>query len=90
MRGRYGLEKMTKCLECEKLFPDHLIQDMAIGDQTGLSYVPLDPVCALKIRNQTAGLPLDTPFQGEMANALWEEAVEYLKSNEQKTKQTKN
>lgn len=80
---------MTKCLECEQLFPDHLVQEMAIGDQTGLHYVPLDPVCALKIRNQTAGLPINTPFQGEMANDLWEEAVEYLKTGIKKKKAKK-
>lgn len=77
---------MTKCLECEQLFPDHLIQDMAIGDKTGLHYVPLDPVCALKIRNQTAGLPLDTPFQGEMAQALYEEAVEFLEKQKKSSR----
>lgn len=65
-----------KCKECNRGFPVHLINPMCINGE----YISVCPICALKIRNKIHGLPEDEPFTGTIANQLYEEAVEYLKS----------
>lgn len=39
------------------------------------AYCDMCPICALKIRNYIHGLPLDTPFEGEVARAMYEEEL---------------
>jgi hypothetical protein len=62
---------MTKCTKCKLSYPDHLV-------------VVICPLCALLLRNETHGLPLNTPFTGEMANVMYEEAVEYKQKHYEK------
>ena len=65
---------MKKCEDCKKLFPEHLVVFMRwdIG--------PLDiwPICARKIRNKLHRFPDYTPFPGEIAQAMYEEAIEFM------------
>ena len=68
------------CTECDKLFPAHLIQIFFTLD--GERWVC--PICALKLRNRMHGLPPDTPFHGERALALYNEALDYLAEREEK------
>jgi hypothetical protein len=37
------------------------------------------PICALKQRNEMHGLPKSTPFHGETARDMYDEAIQYLK-----------
>jgi len=63
---------MGTCVECLEEFPDKILSPIIIigkGD-TG----PVCGVCALKIRNETHGLHPDTPFQGEVASWMYDEA----------------
>lgn len=62
------------CNECDRKFPAHLIQPLVSNTYTIL----LCPLCALRIRNVAHGLPIDTPFNGEMANQLWQEANKWI------------
>jgi len=66
---------MEKCHQCNRKFPSHLIAPMMIDSSTFMAC----PICALAIRNEMHGLPPDTPFQGEIAGAMYHEAVEFLK-----------
>lgn len=70
------MKRTIKCELCLIEFPDHLISAFVNSEKT------IDhccPICALKARNKLVGLPEDTPFQGEQALWMWQEAVEYLK-----------
>jgi len=63
---------MEKCHECGEKFPSEILSQMRIGG----GYTDLIcGVCALKIRNKAHGLPMDTPFQGETAQWMYEEAL---------------
>ena len=46
----------------------------------GGQYFPMCPICALRTRNEMHGLPPDTPFQGEMAQQMYEDFVEDLEN----------
>jgi len=59
-----------KCKICNEKFPSHLIQPLFVN---GYSIIGC-PLCLLKKVNEIHGLPKDTPFRGEQANRLWEEA----------------
>lgn len=63
-----------KCPKCKRKFSEHLIQPMFVNG----GYLDLCPLCALELRNTIHGLPLDTPFQGEIAQELYEEALEEI------------
>lgn len=65
---------MIRCQKCRKNYPDHLVQPFISSDRP---HRRLCAICALETRNEELGLPLGTPFQGEMAAELYEEAVEY-------------
>lgn len=65
---------MLKCNNCTKSFPNHLVQPMFIKGE----YWYFCGKCALEIRNKLFGLPESMPFQGEMANEIYEETLEYL------------
>jgi hypothetical protein len=64
-----------KCHSCKNDYPAHLIQTFV----TNNSRESVCPLCALIRRNEMLGMPIDTPFHGEMANALFEEAFEYAR-----------
>ena len=65
--------RLEKCHECGEKFPSEILSPMMVcGEYTGL----ICGVCALKIRNETHGLPIDTPFQGEVAQWMYEKALE--------------
>lgn len=70
-----------KCEDCGIDFPDHLVHVMHVGEKrdnatpVGL----LCPICALKKRNLIHNLPADTPFSGEQAEALRQEALEFVR-----------
>jgi len=66
---------MTKCKVCSHEFPDHLIQT---GYLNGEALVAC-PLCQLWARNALHGLPQGTPFNGEIAQSLVDEATEYLR-----------
>lgn len=68
---------MRTCKNCKRKFPDYLITQMFTSD----GVFTMCPICALKKRNAMHGLPEDTPFHGEMANWMWEEAQKYLEVN---------
>jgi hypothetical protein len=67
-----------KCPKCKRLFSEGLIQPLFANGK----YYPLCPICALEERNKTLGIPLDTPFTGEMALEMYEQALEEVKQNE--------
>ncbi len=60
-----------KCAECEEEFPDEILSPMMVN---GGYTASICGVCALAIRNETHGLPPNTPFQGEVAQWCYEEA----------------
>ena len=60
-------EDLFLCEQCTRLFPIELFAG------------PICPLCALENRNRTHGLPLDTPFHGDTANYMWEQATDFLK-----------
>lgn len=74
---------MRECPECDKKFPSHLIQPMYIVNVEGIEsgYHSICSLCALEITNNIHGMPEGTPFRGEMAQALYEETVEYARKN---------
>lgn len=65
-----------RCGGCNRLFPIHLIQELAQGPP--LSYTRQCPICALAQINRESGLPATAPFRGKAAKALHAEAVAYL------------
>lgn len=67
---------MTKCLNCKKSFPDSLLSPLIIN---GHATEPMCGICALKLRNESMGLPLDELFQGEQARLMYEKALKFLK-----------
>ncbi len=65
---------MEECTQCHREFPDHLINQMVMGG----GYAFVCPLCALEMRNKAHGIPVGTPFRGEMAHDMWLEATEYV------------
>lgn len=68
---------MDNCTSCKRKFPEGLVQPMYSSSGGKGNYRDLCPICALIIRNESAGLPIDTPFSGEIANELFERAYAY-------------
>ena len=68
-----------KCLECNHDFPKHLILAWEVGKNEGFAYRRMCPICGLKFRNQNQGFPPGTPFRGPKAQAMLEEARQFLK-----------
>lgn len=64
------------CTVCHRLFPARLIQNF-FSSSEGNRW--LCPICALEKRNEIHGLPPNTPFEGEQAQALYEEAIQWVK-----------
>ncbi len=76
---------MTKCQRCKNEFPDHLYHDL-VTSEGRFTYCP---ICALELRNEMSGLPEGTPFQGEIANRMWEEAKEFLEDEKCKEQEAR-
>jgi hypothetical protein len=71
---------MIKCDVCKIDFPANLISPLVSGNIPSLESIQnCCPICALGLRNKTAGLPPDTPFQGTIAKKMYGEAVTFLK-----------
>ena len=64
------------CENCGRDFPNHLVSIFVHNADDKL----LCPICALSLRNQIHGLPEGTPFQGEVAQEMYEEAVRYIRA----------
>lgn len=64
-------EPSQDCAECKREFPSRLLAPFRMGNCKPKWMCPL---CALRIRNQMHSLPADTPFQGEQASAMYDEA----------------
>jgi len=60
-----------RCPKCRRNFSIHLIHPINVNGE----YFNVCPLCALKIRNIVAHLPIDTPFQGTDAKKLYKEAL---------------
>ena len=63
-----------KCSQCQRVFPQRLVALMVAAHDGVRHDEYLCPLCALKKRNAMHGLPEGTPFQGEIAQEMWEEA----------------
>lgn len=74
---------VSKCPECKKDFPEHLIHLIHIANCPHIEdgHYPMCPLCALKVRNNAHGFPEDLPFEGTIANEYWKEATEYARKN---------
>jgi hypothetical protein len=66
---------MKTCPNCHNTFPARLLAPLITNEGA----FELCPICALKVRNALHGLPEDTPFQGEIAQQMYEEALAYVK-----------
>lgn len=74
---------MPSCENCDRKYPSYLLNEMAIGDDAGLHYHLLCPLCALEIRNSMHGLPPETLFHAEQAADLHKRAVRHLQKTGQ-------
>ena len=71
---------LKKCTQCNRKFPSHLVQPFVFGSILIKNHISSCPICALKNINEMSGLPPKTPFKGEVANLMYKEAKEWLKS----------
>jgi len=67
---------MQKCNECERKFPEHLIQPLFAKG----TYTPMCPICALRITNEIHGINRKE-FHGTMANQYLKEAKRHVQKN---------
>lgn len=67
-----------KCNICKRKFPEHLVNYFMSNEGS----IWCCPICGLEKRNEMHGLSKDTPFHGEMAQANYEEAIEYIKEGD--------
>ncbi len=58
---------MIRCPQCKQKYPGEIMMGGVC------------PICALKNRNETHGMPANTPFQGEIASDLHAQAVAFDK-----------
>ena len=65
---------MEKCNECHKKVPAHLLLPMCINDEYTK---PICPKCELRLRNKLHGLPEGTMFHGELAQAMYDEMIDF-------------
>jgi hypothetical protein len=70
-----------KCSYCRHTFPDGLVEELMLADHGGTLGMPACPVCALKWRNEIAGLHPETPFEKELAQRMFRQAVAHLGIN---------
>lgn len=74
-------DDLELCPHCGKMLPEHTISDMMGNDEQGnLVRMKVCAICALRIRNEEAGIPLMTPFTGTMAHSSFLDAVAHLGS----------
>jgi len=63
-----------KCAKCKNNLPQRLLSPMCInGEYTS----PICGICALELRNSMFGFPRGMMFQGEMAQEMYDEALNY-------------
>lgn len=62
------------CSACDRQVPDGVTSNMCVNGE----YVLLCPVCGLRLRNKLHGLPLETPFSGPMAQAMFLNTVDFM------------
>jgi hypothetical protein len=72
----HAVYKEGSCMRCG-IVPknEYLIQPLIFNG----GYILVCPICALDLRNQIHGLPKGTPFQGPIAQEMYEEMLEELK-----------
>lgn len=72
---------MKKCKAgCNRKFPDVFIQPFISGNGA----IDSCPICALRLRNKTVGLPPETPFTGTTAKHLYDACVKWVKRKHSK------
>lgn len=77
-------ETTKTCQRCKRTVPSHCVSPLVMGGGgEGLRQIMLCAVCALEVRNADLGLPKNTPFQGEIANDMYEEAMAYYEHTNQ-------
>lgn len=64
---------MNRCEHCKKIMPE---VELLTGSEDMAMFVC--GICALRIRNEAAGFPLETPFTGKRAHAVFCRAVHFL------------
>ena len=62
---------MTICPQCDREFPEELIEKVLLGDEC----LMMCPLCALRIINESFGRPEGTPFRGKQAQHNVREAL---------------
>lgn len=73
------MSDIQTCTMCDREFKTNMIREMVTSE--GNYFVC--PICALEIRNKMHGLPEGTPFRGEMAQGLYDDALVYLRETGQ-------
>lgn len=74
-------DDLELCPHCGKMLPGHTVSDVVGNDEHGnLVRMTICSICALRIRNEAAGIPLMTPFTGTIAHASFLDAVAHLGS----------
>jgi hypothetical protein len=61
---------MKKCEDCKQSFPAYLVVFM----RWDIGPIEICPLCACKVRNRLYRFPPQTPFPGEIAQRMYEEA----------------
>jgi DNA-directed RNA polymerase subunit RPC12/RpoP len=62
-----------KCVDCKKMFPEHLVEDYPQVFKT-----PVCPICALKILNTLRNKPPGTPFDNQQSQEDLEEVRVFI------------
>lgn len=72
-------EDLDKCQVCRIDFPAELINTLVSTEGS----ISCCPVCALRNRNKNHGMKMSEPFRGEIANLMYNTAVQFLKHTKQ-------
>jgi hypothetical protein len=73
---------VSRCNECRREFPAHLIRKLERGDENGvISVTPMCPICAYRLINAERGLPADTqpPHTAPLARQMFLEALAHIR-----------
>ena len=65
---------MKKCDDCKRSFPAYLVVFM----RWDIGPIEICPICACRVRNKLYNFPEHTPFPGEIAQRMYEEAIKYI------------
>lgn len=69
------MHRGMKCAKCKRNLPQRLLSSMCIN---GKYTPPICGVCALELRNEIFGFPKGMMFKGEIAQDMYDEAMEYI------------